>query len=164
MSSIAKTIFDFSVKDGKGADMPLDKYRGKVLLIMNVASKCGFTKGGYDAANTLLRKHREKGFDVLAFPCNQFANQEPGDAVSIQKFACEIMKAEFDILGKVDVNGSNTSPLWEFLKNSVPGILGTTAIKWNFTMFLCDRSGIPKYRYSPGTSADAIEKDVEKLL
>ena len=164
MLSAEKTIFDFVVKDSKGKDISLEKFRGKVLLIMNVASKCGYTKGGYDTANSLIKKYKGSGFDVLAFPCNQFGKQEPGSAESIQKFACEIMKAEFEIFEKVEVNGPSSSPLWTFLKSSVPGLLGTTAIKWNFTMFLCDRSGSPKHRYSPGTSIETIEKDLAKLL
>ncbi|KNH07933.1 tryparedoxin-dependent peroxidase [Perkinsela sp. CCAP 1560/4] len=162
--SLKQTVFDFTVKDAANKDLSLCLYKGKALLIMNVASKCGFTQGGYTTANELLRKYKSVGFDVLAFPCNQFAKQEPGDAASIQKFACEIMKAEFDILSKIDVNGSNASPLWEFLKESIPGVMGTKAIKWNFTMFLCDRDGVPRHRYSPGTKTEEIEKDLQKLI
>mmetsp|Transcript_21349 Transcript_21349/g.33196 ORF Transcript_21349/g.33196 Transcript_21349/m.33196 type:complete len:165 (-) Transcript_21349:79-573(-) len=164
MHKMAQSIFDFTVKDAANKDLSMSLYKGKTLLIMNVASKCGFTQSGYTTANELHRKYKEKGFDVLGFPCNQFAKQEPGDNESIQKFACEIMNAEFNILAKVDVNGENASPLWEYLKQTIPGALGTKAIKWNFTMFLCDKDGIPRHRYSPGTKTEDIEKDLLKLI
>jgi glutathione peroxidase len=159
-----ETVLDFTVKDIKGKDYPLSQHKGQVLMIMNVASKCGYTDKGYDTANTLFEKYHERGFNILAFPCNQFLSQEPGDNASIEEFACSLKKAQFPIMDKIDVNGKNVEPLWKMMKDSLHGFLGTTAVKWNFTKFLIDRDGVPRFRYGPGDSTEKIEKDLLTLL
>ncbi|KAH9312624.1 hypothetical protein KI387_027659, partial [Taxus chinensis] len=146
--------------DIKGNDVDLRDYKGKVLLIVNVASQCGFTNSNYGALTKLYNKYKDKDFEILAFPCNQFLSQEPGTNEQIKDFACTTYKAEFPIFGKVDVNGPNTVPVYTFLKSSKSGFMGPR-IKWNFTKFLVDKDGHVIDRYSPMTNPLAIELCVE---
>lgn len=156
------TILDFEVKDIDGNPVNLSKYDGFVTLIVNVASKWGFTKKNYAQLQELHQSYAEKGLRILAFPCNQFGGQEPGTEREIKEFV-STYGVEFDMFGKIDVNGSNADPLYVFLKNAKHGTL-TNNIKWNFTKFLCDRHGVPVIRYSPTTSPLEIVKDIEKEL
>nr|GMD72376.1 probable glutathione peroxidase 2 [Ipomoea batatas] len=158
-----KSIFDFSVKDIRGNDVPLSNYRGKVVLIVNVASKCGLTNSNYKELNILYDKYKDQGFEILAFPCNQFAWQEPGTNEEIQETVCTRFKAEFPIFEKIDVNGKNIAPLYKYLKSEKGGVLGDS-IKWNFTKFLVNREGKVVERYGPSTSPLKFEKDIENLL
>ena len=158
------SIYDFEVLDTKKQPYDLKQHKGKPLLIMNVASKCGFTNGGYTTAQALYSKYKSQGFTVLAFPCNQFGGQEPGTEAEIQQFACQRFNAEFPIMAKVDVNGDHAHPLWVYLKKTVPGILGTESIKWNFTSFLVNGDGVPIERYSPGAKEAEVEKKLLPLL
>ena len=158
------SIHDFIVLDAKHRPYDMADVKGQAVLLMNVASQCGFTQKGYSAATELYTRYKDKGFTVLAFPCNQFGGQEPGSNEEIQQFACTRFKAEFPILDKVDVNGDNANPLWDFIKKQKSGILGTTSVKWNFTAFLCDPQGKVVERYAPGASAHDIEKDLRKIL
>ncbi|KAI6699207.1 hypothetical protein NL676_019326 [Syzygium grande] len=159
----SKSIYDFAVKDIRGNDVSLSEYSGKVLLIVNVASKCGLTQSNYKELNTLYEKYKDQGFEILAFPCNQFAGQEPGTNEEIQETACTMFKAEFPIFDKVEVNGKNAVPLYKFLKSQKGGIFGD-GIKWNFTKFLVNREGKVVDRYAPTTSPLKIEKDIQNLL
>ncbi|XP_019172588.1 PREDICTED: probable glutathione peroxidase 2 [Ipomoea nil] len=158
-----KSIFDFSVKDIRGNDVPLSNYRGKVVLIVNVASKCGLTNSNYKELNILYEKYKDQGFEILAFPCNQFAWQEPGTNEEIQETVCTRFKAEFPIFEKIDVNGKNIAPLYQYLKSEKGGVFGDS-IKWNFTKFLVNREGKVVERYGPSTSPLKFEKDIENLL
>ncbi|KAF8393896.1 hypothetical protein HHK36_020096 [Tetracentron sinense] len=160
---IPNSIYDFTIKDIRGNDVSLSSYSGKVLLIVNVASKCGLTHSNYKELNVLYEKYKNQGFEILAFPCNQFAGQEPGNNEEIQEVACTMFKAEFPIFDKVEVNGKNTVPLYKFLKSQKGGIFGD-GIKWNFTKFLVDKDGKVVERYAPTTSPLKIEKDIQKLV
>jgi glutathione peroxidase len=157
------SIYDFSVDDITGKSVALERYRGKVLLIVNTASKCGFTPQ-YKGLEALYRKYRSQGLEVLGFPCNQFGAQEPGSAEEIESF-CEInYGVTFPLFAKVDVNGDDAAPLYRHLKRAKPGLLGSEAIKWNFTKFLVDRDGKVVERYAPNTEPAALSADIEKLL
>ncbi|KAH9798748.1 hypothetical protein WN943_000202 [Citrus x changshan-huyou] len=134
-----KSLYDFTVKDIDGKDVPLSKFKGKVLLIVNVASRCGLTPSNYSELSHLYEKYKTQGFEILAFPCNQFGGQEPGSNPEIKEFACTRFKAEFPIFDKVDVNGPNTAPVYQFLKSSAGGFLGDL-VKWNFEKFLVDKN------------------------
>ncbi|XP_044462141.1 probable glutathione peroxidase 2 [Mangifera indica] len=158
-----KSIYDFTVKDIRRNDVNLSDYRGKVLLIVNVASKCGLTQSNYKELNILYENYKNKGFEILAFPCNQFAWQEPGNNEEIQEVVCTMFKAEFPIFDKIDVNGKNAAPLFKFLKSEQGGYF-VDAIKWNFTKFLVDKEGKVVARYAPRTSPLNIEKDIQNLL
>ncbi|KAK7307856.1 hypothetical protein VNO77_41277 [Canavalia gladiata] len=158
-----KSVHDFTVKDARGNDVNLGDYKGKALLIVNVASKCGLTNSNYTELNQLYGKYKEKGLEVLAFPCNQFGAQEPGTNEEIVEFACTRFKAQFPIFDKVDVNGDNAAPLYKFLKSSKVGLFGDN-IKWNFSKFLVDKDGNVVEHYGPTTSPLGIEKDTKKLL
>jgi len=157
------TITDFAAKLPGGGEQALEAYRGKVLLVVNVASQCGFTPqdAGLEA---LYRKHKERGFEVLAFPCNQFGSQEPGSAEEIATFCSTNYDVTFPVFAKIEVNGLGADPLYDWLKSEKRGLMGTTGIKWNFTKFLIDRDGRVVERYAPTTTPDQIEKDVERLL
>ena len=157
------TVYDFKARTIDGQDIPLSDYRGKVLLIVNVASRCGFTPQ-YQGLEELYERFGTSGFEILGFPCNQFRSQEPGSEAEIRSFCDLQYGVKFPLFSKIDVNGHSTHPLYEFLKKSKPGFLGTRRIKWNFTKFLIDRSGYPIKRYSPQTSPAAIEKDVHAAL
>ncbi|KAI9071145.1 hypothetical protein K1719_046895 [Acacia pycnantha] len=158
-----KSVFDFVVKDAKGNDVDLAAYRGKVLLIINVASKCGLTNSNYTGLNQLYEKYKDRGLEILGFPCNQFGAQEPGSNEEIVDFVCTRFKSEFPIFDKIEVNGDNTAPLYKFLKSCQWGIIGDN-IQWNFAKFLVDKDGKAVGRYYPTTPPLSLERDIEKLL
>ncbi|MCC2626238.1 MAG: glutathione peroxidase [Burkholderiales bacterium] len=158
-----KSIYDYTVTDIDGNTVSLDKYKDKVLLIVNTASKCGFTKQ-YAALEELYKKYKDKGLVVLGFPCNQFANQEPGDMEEIKNFCSLTYSVDFPMFAKIEVNGKNTHPLYVFLKKKARGVLGTLGIKWNFTKFLVDKSGNVVKRYAPAKDPLGITGNIEKLL
>src|SRR5512137_1953056 len=155
--------FDYSAKTIDGKEQSLSAYQGKALLIVNVASKCGFTPQ-YKGLEALYRKHKDAGLVVLGFPCDQFGHQEPGDEAEIKNFCSLNYDVSFPMFAKVDVNGDSANPLYKFLKKEATGVLGTEAIKWNFTKFLVDRSGKVVKRYAPTDTPESLEKDVAKLL
>jgi len=157
------TIAEFAVTTNKGDELALSEKLGKVLLVVNTASKCGFTPQ-YDGLEELYQDYRDRGFEVLAFPCNQFGGQEPGDAGEIAEFCKVNFGLTFPLMAKVDVNGDNASPLFDWMKREKPGVMGSKAIKWNFTKFLIDRSGQVAKRYGPTDAPKTIAKDIEKLL
>ena len=155
------TEIPVSLADGSQAD--LSAHRGKVLLVVNVASKCGFTPQ-YEGLEALQKEYADRGFTVLGFPCNQFGAQEPGNAEEIANFCSLTYDVTFPLLGKVDVNGPQAAPLYKHLKKEAPGVLGSEAIKWNFTKFLVDRSGKVVKRYAPQTKPADIERDIAARL
>lgn len=157
------TISDFTAKDIDGQQKALADYKGKVLLVVNVASKCGFTPQ-YTGLEELQRKYHDKGFEVLGFPCDQFGHQEPGDENEIKNFCSLTYDVSFPMFAKIDVNGPNAHPLYQWLKNEKAGFLGTEGIKWNFTKFLLDRDGNVVKRYAPTETPSKIEKDIAKLV
>jgi glutathione peroxidase len=156
-------ITNFTVKAADGSPVSLEAYRGKVLLIVNTASKCGFTPQ-YEGLEALHRDYAARGFEVLGFPCNQFGAQEPGDAAEIANFCTLTYDVTFPVFAKVDVNGTDADPLFERLKADAPGLLGSKGIKWNFTKFLVNREGVVVDRYAPTTKPEDIRKDIEALL
>jgi glutathione peroxidase len=158
-----KKFYDFSVKAIDGREVSLNEFSGKVVLVVNTASKCGFTPQ-YDGLEKLYEKYRERGFVVLGFPCNQFGAQEPGDEAEIAQFCSLKFNVSFPMFAKIDVNGESTHPLYQFLKAEKPGLLGTEGIKWNFTKFLVDRSGKVVERYAPATKPEDLNEAVEALL
>ncbi|CAL0310328.1 unnamed protein product [Lupinus luteus] len=151
-----QSIHEFTVKDAKGKDVSLRIYEGKILLVVNVASKCGFTNSNYTQLTDLYNKYKDRGFEILAFPCNQFLKQEPGSSQQTQEFACTRYKAEYPIFGKIQVNGQDAAPVYKFLKAQKPGFLGSS-IKWNFTKFLIDKEGHVIQRFGTITPPLAIE-------
>ncbi|CAL4886220.1 unnamed protein product [Urochloa decumbens] len=155
-ASSATSVHDFTVKDASGKEVDLSTYKGKVLLIVNVASQCGLTNSNYTELSQLYEKYKDQGFEILAFPCNQFGGQEPGTNEEIVQFACTRFKAEYPIFDKVDVNGDNTAPIYKFLKSSKGSLFGEN-IKWNFSKFLVDKEGRVVERYAPTTSPLSIE-------
>ncbi len=157
------TAYDFSARDIDGKEQSLAKYKGEALLVVNVASKCGFTPQ-YSGLEALHKEYHGKGFEVLGFPCDQFGHQEPGDEAEIKNFCSLTYEVSFPMFSKIDVNGSKTHPLFEWLKKEKSGLLGIGAIKWNFTKFLVDREGRVIKRYAPTDTPEAIGKDVAKLL
>ena len=157
------TVYDFKATTIDGEDVALSKYRGSVLLIVNVASQCGFTPQ-YSGLEQLYEKYSERGLVVLGFPSNQFMNQEPGSASEIKSFCSTKYSVKFPLFSKIDVNGAKALHLYRFLKNTTRGFLGSQRIKWNFTKFLIDRKGHPVRRYSPLTKPEAIESDILALL
>ena len=157
------SIYEFNAKDNLGFQKSMSDFKGKVLLIVNTASNCGFTPQ-YKELQELYEKYKDKDFEVLAFPCNQFGNQEPGDNESIRSFCQLNYNVSFKIFDKVEVNGSNTHPLFSFLKTNVKGILNTEDIKWNFTKFLVDKNGEVVKRYAPIKKPLSLSKDIEKLM
>jgi glutathione peroxidase len=156
-------LYDFSAKTLAGADKSLADYRGQVVLVVNTASECGFTPQ-YGGLEALSRKYREKGLAVLGFPCNQFGGQEPGDAAHIGAFCEKNYGVSFQMFGKIEVKGPGAHPLYKWLTHAAPGILGTEAIKWNFTKFLLGRDGKVFKRYATATKPDTIAADIEQLL
>ncbi len=156
-------ITDFEVKKPGGATADLSAYAGQVLLIVNTASKCGFTPQ-YAGLEALHRKYKDRGFEVLGFPCNQFGGQEPGDAAEIATFCTVNYDVTFPVFAKVEVNGPNADPLFVQLKKDAPGLMGTQGIKWNFTKFLIDRQGRTVRRYAPNATPESLEGDIEALL
>ena len=157
------TVHDFTVDDIGGQPVKLDRYKGKVLLVVNTASKCGFTPQ-YKGLEALYRKYRDQGFEVLGFPCNQFGAQEPGNEQEIATFCETNYDVSFPMFSKVDVNGDAAAPVYRYLKSAKPGLLGTEAIKWNFTKFLVRKDGEVYKRYAPQTEPEVLMKDIEKLL
>ena len=157
-----KTIYDFNAQAADGTPAPLDAWRGKVLLIVNVASRCGFTPQ-YVGLQALQTAYEDRGFSVLGFPCNQFGAQEPGTEAEICDFAARTFATTFPIFSKVEVNGPGADPLWAYLKAQKPGLFGAS-IKWNFTKFLADRTGRVVARYAPSRKPQALTGAIEKLL
>lgn len=158
----AKSVYDFTVKDIDDQDVKLDKYKGKVLLIVNVASKCGFTKNNYKELNELYTKYKGQGLAILGFPCNQFGHQEPGCSVDIKEFMKK-NNVEWDMFAKVDVNGNDAIPLYEWMKKQQKGTF-MDAIKWNFTKFLVNKEGIPVARYAPNKNPLEFEGELKAEL
>ena len=156
------SIYDFSATSLAGEDTPLKRFEGKVLLIVNTASACGFTPQ-YKGLEALQQSFGARGFSVLGFPCNQFGRQEPGSAAEIGQFCSSNYAVSFPMFDKIDVNGDNAHPLYQYLKNEKSGLLGSS-IKWNFTKFLIDRSGKVVGRYAPTTTPEQLTKDIEALL
>ena len=157
------TIYDFTVDDIGGKPVKLDRYKDKVLLVVNTASKCGFTPQ-YKGLESLDRKYKDQGFAVLGFPCNQFGSQEPGNEQEIATFCETNYDVTFPMFRKIDVNGDAAAPVYRYLKSAKPGLLGTEKIKWNFTKFLIGRDGKVIARYAPNDTPESIERDVEKAL
>lgn len=157
------TAYDFTATDIDGQSRSLDEYRGKVLLIVNVASQCGFTPQ-YTGLEKLERDYRERGFEVLGFPCDQFGHQEPGNEAEIKEFCSLTYDVSFPMYAKVDVNGDQAHPLWKWLKDEKGGFLGIDAIKWNFSKFLVGRDGKVIKRYAPTDKPESIAADIEKAL
>lgn len=157
------TIYDFTMDSLTGQPIALEKFKGKVLLVVNTASKCGFTPQ-YQGLEELHKKLHDRGLEVLGFPCNQFGKQEPGSNDEIATFCERNYGVSFTMFDKIDVNGSNAAPLYEYLKHEAPGLLGSKTIKWNFTKFLIDRNGKVVRRYAPNTTPAEIEKDILELL
>ncbi|MET0310306.1 MAG: glutathione peroxidase [Sphingomonas sp.] len=151
------------IRAADGTQTDLSAYDGQVLLIVNTASKCGFTPQ-YSGLEDLYRAHKDQGFAVLAFPCNQFGGQEPGDAAEISNFCSLTYDVTFPVFAKIDVNGDQAAPLFEYLKSQAPGLLGSKRIKWNFTKFLVDRAGRVVARYAPTTKPQDIEKAIVALI
>ena len=157
------TIYDFDVTTIDGKLQSLDAYRGQILLIVNVASRCGFTPQ-YAGLESLYRRHRDQGLTVLGFPCDQFGHQEPGSEEEIKNFCSLTYQVTFPLFAKINVNGAETHPLYRYLKSEQTGLLGSESIKWNFTKFLVNREGQVLQRYAPTDTPEAIEKDIVKLL
>ena len=156
-------IYQYSAKNIKGDDVSIGDYKGKVLLIVNTASKCGFTPQ-YKGLEKLYKNYKDKGFEILGFPCNQFGKQEPGNAGEISEF-CELnFGVSFPLFEKIDVNGDNAHPLYKYLKKEATGLLGSEAIKWNFTKFLVDPQGNVVKRFAPTDTPEKIEKQVAALI
>ena len=155
------TAIPVEASDGSTTD--LSSHQGEVMLIVNVASKCGFTPQ-YEGLEALQKQYRDRGFTVLGFPCNQFGQQEPGDAEEIANFCKLTYDVDFPIFAKIDVNGDDAAPIYKYLKDEAPGLLGSRAIKWNFTKFLIDRSGKVVKRYAPQTKPEELKQDIEALL
>ena len=156
------SIYDFTVKDRKGNDVSLENFKGKVLLIVNTATGCGFTPQ-YEGLEKLYKEYHEKGFEILDFPCNQFGNQAPGSDDEIHEFCTLKYNTTFDQFAKIEVNGENESPLYTFLKNEKKGVLSKN-IKWNFTKFLVDREENVVERYAPTDVPEKIEDLIKKLI
>ncbi|KZX58512.1 glutathione peroxidase [Halioglobus sp. HI00S01] len=156
------TVFDFTVQNAAGTDRPLNEFEGQVLLIVNTASKCGFTPQ-FAGLEELYEKYKDKGVSVIGFPCNQFGKQDPGSNDEIQEFCQLNYGVSFPMMGKIEVNGSGADPLFKHLKDEAPGLL-TKNIKWNFTKFLVDAEGNVVKRYAPTTKPADIEKDIDSLL
>jgi glutathione peroxidase len=156
-------FYDFTVLDSMGQPHPLAQYAGHAVLVVNVASQCGLTPQ-YEGLQKLHEKFEARGLRILGFPCNQFGAQEPGTDSEIQDFCSRTFAVKFPVLAKIDVNGPNTDPLFDFLKNEAPGILGTEAIKWNFTKFLVSKEGKVLARYAPTTVPEELVADIEAAL
>jgi glutathione peroxidase len=163
MESKMEQLYNFSVSDKDDSKISMDEFKGKVLLIVNTASKCGFTPQ-YEGLNELHQKYHDRGFSILAFPCNQFGKQEPGSNAEIQEFCSINFDVSFPVMAKIDVNGENEEPLFTHLKSEQPGIMGSKKIKWNFTKFLVDQNGKVLYRFAPKTTPAEIEEKIKSLL
>jgi glutathione peroxidase len=156
------SLYDYQVKDAKGKEVSLGDYQGKVLLIVNTATRCGFTPQ-YTGLQKLYEKYQDRGFEILDFPCNQFANQAPGTDDEIHQFCQLRYQVSFPQFSKIDVNGANEAPLYTYLKKQQGGLIGAN-IKWNFTKFLVNQKGEVLKRYAPTTTPEAIEKEISSLL
>lgn len=156
-------VYDYQVSSADGTSIPLSNHKGKVLLIVNTASKCGFTPQ-FDELQKIYTELKDDGFEILAFPCNQFLNQDPGTNEEIVSFCKLNFGVSFPVFAKIDVNGPDTDPLFKYLKSHAKGILGSKKIKWNFTKFLVDRSGNVIKRYAPVIKPHKIKNDIKKLL
>jgi len=156
-------LYDIEVKTIDGTVEKLDRYRGQVLLVVNVASECGYTPQ-YAGLEALYRRFRERGFSVLGFPCNQFGKQEPGSEAEIKAFCTGRFDVTFPLFAKIEVNGDSAHPLYQYLKTQKPGLLGSEAIKWNFTKFLIDRNGNAVKRFAPTDTPEKISSEIEALL
>ncbi len=157
------SVFDFTAALPGNKSQDLADYKGKVLLVVNTASKCGFTPQ-YEGLEALHRKYADQGFEVIAFPCNQFGSQEPGDEEEIKNFCSLTYDVTFPLMAKVDVNGDNTDPLWAYMKQQQAGLMGSRGIKWNFTKFLVNKKGEVVARHGPQVKPEALAKDIEGLL
>jgi len=157
------SLHEITARRIDGSERDLSEFRGKVLLIVNVASRCGFTPQ-YNGLQQLYEKYRDRGFEVLGFPCNQFGAQEPGTEAQIGTFCSTQFNVSFPMFAKVEVNGADAHPLYQHLKAAAPGVLGTEAIKWNFTKFLVDRAGRVVSRHAPKEEPKDLERDIEALL
>jgi len=157
------TIYSFSARAIDGHEVPLADYRGQVLLVVNVASECGFTPQ-YAGLETLYRDYREQGFSILAFPCNQFGRQEPGDAHEIKAFCTSRYDVSFPLFEKIDVNGPSAHPLYAWLKSQKAGVLGSESIKWNFSKFLVDRDGRVVQRWGSTAKPESLRREIERAL
>lgn len=157
------SVYAFQVRNIKNQDVSLESYRGKTLLIVNVASKCGFTPQ-YSGLEALYKQYASQGLVVLGFPCNQFGGQEPGTEADIASFCKTTYDVSFPMFAKIDVNGAGTAPVFQYLKTQAPGVLGTEAIKWNFTKFLVDKTGNVVKRYAPTDTPEAIGKELSSIL
>ncbi|WP_146909669.1 glutathione peroxidase [Arenimonas daejeonensis] len=157
------TAYDFSAKTLEGTDISLDSYRGKAMLVVNTASKCGFTPQ-YTGLEKLWRKYQDQGLVVLGFPCDQFGHQEPGDEEEIKNFCSLTYDVSFPMFSKIEVNGAGAHPLYKWLKSEKSGLLGLEGIKWNFTKFLVGKDGQVLKRYAPTDTPEKIEKDLAKVL
>ncbi|RFU61695.1 glutathione peroxidase [Bacillus sp. V59.32b] len=157
------SVYEFEAKKIDGEEIPLSQYKDEVLLIVNTASKCGLTPQ-YEELQNLYENNKDKGFTVLGFPCNQFLAQEPGDELEIDSFCKLNYGVTFPMFAKVDVNGKDAHPLFNYLTENAPGVMGSKAVKWNFTKFLIDRKGNVVERYAPQTKPLEIESDIKKLL
>jgi glutathione peroxidase len=160
---MSNTVYDFSCKTGTEQEKSLSEYEGKVILIVNTASKCGFTPQ-FAGLEALYEKYRDRGLEILGFPCNQFGKQDPGSNDEITEFCQLNYGVSFPMFGKIEVNGRGTDPLYQHLKSEAPGALGTRGIKWNFTKFLVDKSGKVVKRFAPATTPDQIEAEIVALL
>ncbi|KYG69374.1 glutathione peroxidase [Bdellovibrio bacteriovorus] len=158
-----KTLHSFTVKAADGSDVSLDKYKGQVVLVVNVASKCGFTPQ-YEGLEALYEKFKDQGFIVLGFPCNQFGSQEPGSNADIQQFCSLTYNVKFPVMAKVDVNGDSADPVYKWIKEAAPGLLGTEMIKWNFTKFLVGKDGKVIKRYPPQEEPKNLTADVQSAI
>lgn len=158
-----QTVYEFTARTIDGADRSLEDFRGQVLLVVNVASQCGFTPQ-YEGLEALQRKYRERGFAVLGFPCNQFRHQEPGSEGEIREFCSTRYDVTFPLFAKIEVNGPGTHPLYAWLKASEPGLLGTESIKWNFTKFLVGRDGKVSKRFAPNATPESLMPAIEAQL
>ena len=163
MAGEKMSIYEIEVKDIDGKVVKLEKYKGRVMLIVNVASNCGYT-GQYAGLEMLHERYSEQGLSVLGFPCNQFLSQEPGTEEEIKNFCTSSFGVKFDMFSKLEVNGTGAHPLYRFLKKHAGGALGLDIIKWNFTKFLVNREGNVLQRYAPATTPESIEEDIKKLL
>lgn len=156
-------IYDFKVKTIDGKEESLEQFKGKAMLIVNVASKCGFTPQ-YEGLEALYKEYHDQGLEVLGFPCNQFGHQEPGNEADIKSFCSLTYDVTFPMFSKIDVNGPDTHPLYDYLKKQEKGILGTEAVKWNFTKFLVNKKGDVVGRFAPNTKPEALKSDIESAL
>lgn len=157
------SLYEYKAKDVNGKEVELSDYKGKVVIVVNTASDCGFTPQ-YEGLQDLYKKYKDDGLEILAFPCNQFGGQEKGDEGAIKEFCDLRFNISFPLFSKIEVNGENTHPLYEFLKKEKKGLMGSQKIKWNFTKFLIDKDGNPVDRFAPTTKPENMEDDIKKLL